>query len=88
MSEVTLSPKYQIVIPKDVRKQLALKSGQKMIVIVKEGIINLIPDRSIVEMRGFLKGMDTTGIREDSVSRKPGSFTPSPKPQITENSEN
>jgi len=67
MSEVTLSPKYQIVIPKDVRKQLALKSGQKMIVIVKEGIINLIPDRSIVEMRGFLKGMDTTGIREEEV---------------------
>ena len=65
MSEVSLSPKYQIVIPKEVRRRLNLKKGQKMQIIVREGIINLIPDRPLEELRGLLVGMDTSEVREE-----------------------
>ncbi|MBU0700178.1 AbrB/MazE/SpoVT family DNA-binding domain-containing protein [bacterium] len=63
--EVIVSPKYQVVIPKEVRKQISLKHGQRLQVITKEGIISLIPDRDIKYFRGFLKGMDNKGIREE-----------------------
>ncbi len=63
--EVVVSPKYQIVIPKEIRKQIGLKHGQKFQVITKERIISLIPDRDIKYFRGFLKGMDNKGIREE-----------------------
>ncbi len=65
MADVTLSSKYQVVIPKEVRKQLRLKSGQKLILLVKEGVISLIPDRPLEEFEGYLKGMDTEGLREE-----------------------
>jgi len=65
MGEVTISSKYQIVIPREVRKQLGLKVGQKLKVVVKGRVINLVPEIPLSEMRGFLKGMDTSGIRED-----------------------
>ena len=63
--EVVVSPKYQVVIPKEVRKQINLKDRQKFQVIVKDGIISLIPDRDIKHLRGFLKGMDNKEIREE-----------------------
>ena len=65
MGEVTISSKYQIVIPREVRKQLGLKAGQKLKVVVKGQVINLVPEVPLSEMRGFLKGMDTSGLRED-----------------------
>ncbi|MDH5768279.1 MAG: AbrB/MazE/SpoVT family DNA-binding domain-containing protein [Nitrospirota bacterium] len=65
MSTTTISPKYQVVIPKDVREKLHLKSGQKMAVVTKGGIIYFIPERPIESFRGFLKGIDTQGLRED-----------------------
>ncbi|BAF58681.1 MAG: AbrB/MazE/SpoVT family DNA-binding domain-containing protein [Pelotomaculum sp.] len=65
MGEVTISSKFQVVIPKEVRKQLCLKVGQKLRVVVKGRTINLIPEIPISEMRGFLKGMDISGIREE-----------------------
>lgn len=65
MGEVTISSKFQVVIPRDVRKQLRLKVGQKLRVVVKGQTINLVPEIPISEMRGFLKGMDRSGIRED-----------------------
>ncbi|MCX5859875.1 MAG: AbrB/MazE/SpoVT family DNA-binding domain-containing protein [Proteobacteria bacterium] len=64
MDEVKISPKYQVVIPKEVRKSLNLHPGQKMVAIVKDGVIHLIPNRDITELRGFLKGMNSKGIRE------------------------
>jgi AbrB family looped-hinge helix DNA binding protein len=63
--EVVLSPKYQVLIPKEIRKQINLKSGQKLQIIVKDEVIRLIPDRDIKEFRGFLKGMDNKKIREE-----------------------
>lgn len=64
MQTVTVSPKYQVVIPKSIRDALKLRPGQKMRVILYDGRIELIPDRDISELRGFLKGIDTRFERE------------------------
>ena len=63
--EVIISPKYQVVIPKEVRKQLRLKSGQRLQIIVRGESITLVPDRPLKEFRGFFKGMQTEGLREE-----------------------
>jgi AbrB family looped-hinge helix DNA binding protein len=64
MQTVTVSPKFQVVIPKQIRDTLRLRPGQKMRVIEYDGRIELIPDREISELRGFLKGIDTRFERE------------------------
>ena len=64
MQTVTVSPKFQVVIPKEIREALRLRPGQKMRVIEYDGRIELIPDRDISELRGFLKGIDTRIKRE------------------------
>ena len=64
MQTVTLSPKYQIVIPKRIRETLHLHPGQKIQVIEYDGRIELIPERDIRELRGFLKGINTEFERE------------------------
>ena len=64
METVTVSPKFQVVIPKPIREELGLVPGQKVQAIVYGDRIELIPVRSIKEMRGFLKGIDTTVDRE------------------------
>lgn len=61
---MTVSPKYQIVIPKSIRDALRLRPGQKMQVVEYEGRIELIPERDITELRGFLKGINTAFERE------------------------
>ena len=65
MDTVVVSSKYQIVIPQDVRKRIDLKPGQKIVVIEKDGVIHLIPQKPIKEMRGFLKGIDTSQLRDE-----------------------
>ena len=65
MQTVTISPKYQVVIPKEIRNALRLKPGQKMRVIEYDGRIELIPDRDISELRGFIRGIDTRLEREE-----------------------
>jgi AbrB family looped-hinge helix DNA binding protein len=57
MAIVKVSPKYQVVIPKEVREQLQLKPGVELNVYVLDGIIRLSPPRSIKELRGIAKGM-------------------------------
>jgi AbrB family looped-hinge helix DNA binding protein len=64
METVTISPKYQVVIPSLVRKSLGVQPGQKVQVLVYDNRIELIPVRPVQETRGFLKGMDTTIERE------------------------
>ena len=66
MATTTISPKFQVVIPKDVREKLHLKSGQKMSVVTKGGIIYFVPEKPLEALKGFLKGMDTEGVREDA----------------------
>jgi len=64
MTRTTLSPKFQIVIPKEVRKMLKLRPGTKFNVVEHEGRIELLPVRSARQMRGFLRGIDTSVPRD------------------------
>lgn len=64
MTTITISPKFQIVIPKTIRDLLGLRPGQKFQAIAYEDRIELIPVRRMKEMRGFLRGLDTTVDRE------------------------
>jgi AbrB family looped-hinge helix DNA binding protein len=61
---VTISPKFQVVIPKRIRELLRLRPGQKVQAIAYENRIELIPMRRARELRGFLRGIDTTVERE------------------------
>ena len=64
MTIVTISSRFQIVIPKDVRERLKLKPGQKVQAIPFKGRIELIPLEPIESSRGFLRGIDTTVPRD------------------------
>jgi AbrB family looped-hinge helix DNA binding protein len=64
MSQTKVSSKYQVVIPKEVRTSAGVHVGQKFQVIAKGGIITLVPDKPISSMRGFVRGIRTTGFRE------------------------
>ncbi len=64
MNTVTLSTKYQLVIPREVRDRLALEPGAKLTVIEKGGILYLVPERPIAEMRGVARGARRKGLRE------------------------
>ena len=64
MGTATISPKFQVVIPKSIREKLKLSPGQKVQAIAYGDRIELIPLRPVKEMRGFLKGIDTTVERE------------------------
>lgn len=65
MTEVTVSPKYQIVIPKEIRESMGIVSGQKVQIMSYQGRIEVIPLKAMKEMKGFLKGIDTTVAREE-----------------------
>ncbi len=64
METVTVSPKFQVVIPRKVRESLGLRPGQKVQVLLYENRIEFIPVRPMKQMRGFLKGIDTTVERD------------------------
>ena len=64
METVTLSPKYQVVIPKRIRDRLKLRPGQKIQAILYENRIELVPVRPVRKLKGFLKGIDTDVPRE------------------------
>ena len=64
MSTVTVSSKYQIVIPQEIRAALKIKPGQKLSLLRVGNVVHLVPSRPISELRGFLKGMSTEGFRE------------------------
>lgn len=64
MDTVTLSPKFQVVIPQPIREALQLKAGAKLRVLRYGDRVEFIPVRPMQEMRGFLRGMDTLITRE------------------------
>lgn len=64
MEVVTISPKYQVVIPRSVRERLGLSPGQQVQVLASDGRVELIPLRPARELRGFLRGIDTTVERD------------------------
>jgi len=62
---VTVSSKFQIVIPLDVRERMNLKPGQKVFVIEKDGVVHLIPEKPLKDLRGFVKGVTTDKLRHE-----------------------
>lgn len=60
METVILSPKFQVVIPQGIREALHLRAGQKLRVLRYADRVEFIPVRPVQQMRGFLRGMDTT----------------------------
>lgn len=68
MAVVTISPKFQVVIPQAIREAMGLRSGEKAQVFSYRNRIEIIPVREIRKLRGSLRGMDTTLQREDERS--------------------
>jgi len=66
METVTVSKKYQVVIPEKLRKEAKIKPGDKMVAITKHGIIQYIPVRPLKETKGFIPGLDTEELRDES----------------------
>jgi len=64
MDIVTISPKFQVVIPREIRERLGLEPGQKVQALAYENRIEFIPVKSLKSMRGFLRGIDTSVRRE------------------------
>ena len=60
METVTISPKFQVVIPRSVREAMGLRAGEKAHVIPYQGRIEVIPVRDVKKLRGFLKGINTS----------------------------
>lgn len=64
MVHVTISPKFQAVIPRVVRERLGLRPGRKLKVIEHTGRVEFVPERNIRELKGFVKGIKTDLVRE------------------------
>jgi AbrB family looped-hinge helix DNA binding protein len=77
MNTVTISPKFQVVIPQEVREELGLPPGQRVQAIAHEGRIEFVLLHPLSEMRGYVRGMDTELDRDedrdldDSAERNP-----------------
>ena len=65
MDAVKISPKFQVVIPRRVRKSMRLRPGQKMQVVEYGNRIEFVPIKAMSRLRGLAKGIDTTVARED-----------------------
>ncbi len=64
METVKVSPKYQVVIPRQARRELGIRPGQRIRVLLYQGRLEFIPLKNMKKMRGFLEGIDTTVERE------------------------
>lgn len=64
MTVVTVSPKFQVVIPREIREALQLEPGQKVQALQYQNRVEFIPVRPMRKMRGFLKGLDPTVVRD------------------------
>jgi len=65
MTAVTVSPKFQVVIPKEIRDSMGIVSGQKIQMLTYQNRIELIPIKPMKKMRGFLKGINTDVARDN-----------------------
>jgi AbrB family looped-hinge helix DNA binding protein len=70
MAQVKVSSKYQIVIPREVRKALDIRKGQTVSVIPMGNVIEIVPDRDISEMQGIFPDLTLDGIRDESDGRE------------------
>lgn len=65
METVTVSPKYQVVIPKRIRDDMGIRSGEKIVVFEKRGVIYMVRVGDIRELKGRFKGITTEGLRDE-----------------------
>jgi len=65
MATVKVSPKFQVVIPREVRESLGIRAGQRVQVLTYEDRVEFIPLKPMKAMRGFLKGIDTAVPRDE-----------------------
>lgn len=64
MARTVVSTKFQVVIPRDIREETGLRKGQMFQVISKGGVISLVPERPLAELKGFARKARSTGFRE------------------------
>lgn len=64
METVTISPKFQVVIPQKIRESMGLRSGEKAKVLSFRNRIEIIPMREVQSLRGYLRGIDTSLVRD------------------------
>jgi AbrB family looped-hinge helix DNA binding protein len=65
LTTVTVSSKFQVVIPEEVRAKLKLQPGQRVVVIEKDGVVHMVPLKPVKEMRGIAKGITAQNLREE-----------------------
>ncbi len=65
MEKVKVSRKYRVVIPKKLRREAEIKPGQRMVALVKNGLLQYIPFRPIRETKGMVEGLDTKHLRDE-----------------------
>jgi AbrB family looped-hinge helix DNA binding protein len=65
MTYAQVSPKYQIVIPKEIRKSAGIKAGQRLMIYAKDQVIYLIPEMALSELKGICRDMNIAGVREE-----------------------
>lgn len=65
MDAVTLSPKFQVVIPRRIREALSLRPGEKLQALIVGDAVQFVPVRPMRAVRGFARGIDTTVERDD-----------------------
>ena len=70
LKPVTISSKYQVVIPREIREQFGLKPGRKVIFVPDNGTLQVVVVRPIQEARGMLKGMNIDNVREEVDERR------------------
>jgi len=66
MARAVISPKFQIVIPKEIRERMDLRPGQVLSLIERDGMVTLVPQRPIAELRGIAKGASYEGYRDET----------------------
>lgn len=67
METVTVSPKFQVVIPKSYRKEAGIKPGDKLVAIMKHGILYYVRARPVKDSGGRFGGVGTEGLRDEEV---------------------
>jgi AbrB family looped-hinge helix DNA binding protein len=65
METVTVSKKYQVVIPEKLRREAGIRPGDKMVALAKHGILHYVPVRPVRETKGLLPGMTVEGLRDE-----------------------
>ncbi|MBU4484611.1 AbrB/MazE/SpoVT family DNA-binding domain-containing protein [bacterium] len=65
MTYGTISPKYQVVIPKEIREQISVKPGQRLMIIAKDNVIYMVHEASLKDLKGRFKGMSIDNLRDE-----------------------